>query len=173
MRLLLTIAAGLWTFSGAVAFAQNQQTPQPSPCQGDQYRAFDFWLGEWDVFTPNGQKAGVNKITSEEQGCLILERWTSAAGGTGQSYNYYDPGMKKWRQIWVNRDITIDYSGGLNDAGKMTLEGEIAYRNGTTAPFKGVWTLQNDGTIRQHFEQYNAQSDEWQAWFTGIYKKRE
>jgi tetratricopeptide (TPR) repeat protein len=25
------------------------------PCSGAEYRQFDFWLGEWDVFNPNGQ----------------------------------------------------------------------------------------------------------------------
>ena len=35
----------------------------------------DFWVGEWDV-TNEGSKAGVNRITKEEAGCLIHEQWT-------------------------------------------------------------------------------------------------
>jgi len=154
------------------AVAQDQQAPPP-PCQDEIYRAFDFWLGTWDVTTPSGQTAGVNVISEQENGCLILEEWTSAGGGTGQSYNFYDPGMKKWRQVWVSGGATIDYAGGLNDAGEMVLEGEISNRNGSTAPFRGTWTLQDDGTVKQHFQQYNPETEEWADWFIGIYKKRE
>ena len=53
----------------------------------------------------------------------------------------------------------------------MALEGEIAYRNGTKAPFRGVWTLQEDGSVRQHFTQYDAEADTWNDWFIGIYKR--
>lgn len=150
--------------------AQQTQTPPPPPCQEDVYRDFDFWLGDWEV-TSNGQLAGHNKISSQENGCLILEEWASAGGGTGQSYNYYDPGMKKWRQIWVSGFGTIDYAGGLNDDGEMVLEGEVAYRNGTTAPFKGIWTLNEDGSVTQHFQQYDAKKEEWVDWFIGVYTK--
>jgi hypothetical protein len=166
------------SFLGAAAIlvsstliTQTQQTPPPLPCQTEVYRAFDFWLGDWEV-TSNGQTAGRNVITSEENGCLILEKWTSASGNTGQSYNFYDPAMKKWRQVWVSGGATIDYSGGLNDAGEMVLEGEIAYRNGNTAPFRGTWTLQDDGTVKQYFQQYNAETEAWDDWFTGIYTKK-
>ena len=159
------------------ASTTEQPTPPPPPCTEEVYRAFDFWLGDWEVYGVNaegevGDKAGDNIITSEEGGCMLLEKWTSASGGTGQSYNYYDPGLKKWRQIWVSSAATIDYAGGLNDEGEMALEGEIAYRNGNTAQFKGLWTPLPDGTVRQHFEQYNAETKEWSPWFTGLYKRR-
>ena len=153
--------------TGAVA-----QTAAPPNCEGAPYRDFDFWVGEWDVFTPDGKKAGENLITLEENECLILERWTSVSGGTGQSYNYYDLAAQNWRQVWVSAAATIDYTGGLNDAGAMALEGEIAYRNGTTAPFRGVWTALADGSVRQDFEQYNAATEEWAPWFTGVYKRK-
>lgn len=166
---IIALGAGLVM---APAVAQNQQPPPP-PCQEEIYRAFDFWLGTWDVTTPSGQTAGVNVISERENGCLILEEWTSAGGGTGQSYNFYDPGMKKWRQIWVSGGATIDYAGGLNDAGEMILEGEISNRNGSTAPFRGTWTLQDDGTVKQHFQQYNPETEEWADWFIGIYAKRD
>lgn len=166
----LLIAAIFGAFAAApAAFAQ---TGAPPPCEGEIYRAFDFWLGEWEV-TANGKRAGHNSITSAEKGCLIIERWTGAGGGTGQSYNYYDPGLEKWRQIWVAAGATIDYSGGLNENGEMVLEGEIAYRDGRTAPFRGTWTPQDDGTVRQHFQEYDPDKEEWADWFTGVYVKGE
>jgi len=146
------------------------QTPPPPPCQADIYHAFDFWLGDWSV-TAGGQVAGENSITAHEGGCLLIENWTGAGGSTGQSYNFYDPGADKWRQLWVSGGSVIDYSGGLDDSGAMVLNGEIAYRNGKTFPFKGTWTLLEDGTVKQHFQQYNPEKDEWADWFVGIYTK--
>ena len=181
-KILRLNAAAIATAITLPAIAQDapstEQATPPPPCTEKVYRAFDFWLGNWEVYGVNadgevGDKAGDNIITSEEGGCMLLEKWTSVSGGTGQSYNYYDPGLKKWRQIWVSSAATIDYAGGLNDEGEMVLKGEIAYRNSTVAPFKGIWTALPDGSVRQHFEQYNIETKEWAPWFTGLYKRQE
>jgi len=174
MRTVFFIAVSILAASCATAqeATSQAQTPPPPPCQPEIYRAFDFWVGDWEVFDHNDQKAGENKISIQENGCLLLEEWTSIQGGTGQSYNFYDPGMEKWRQIWVSGGATIDYAGGLNADGAMVLEGKIAYRTGKTAPFKGTWTLQEDGSVHQHFKQYDTEKKEWADWFYGIYKKK-
>lgn len=142
-------------------------------CEDELYRQFDFWVGTWDVAQPDGTYAGRNVITMEEGGCLLVERWVGAQGGTGQSYNYVDRDTGQWRQIWVSAGFTIDYSGGLNMAGAMALEGRIGYA--LAAPnnsrFRGTWTLREDGTVEQFFEQFNEKTDEWTPWFTGIYSK--
>ena len=153
--------------------ASEDETPPP-PCSSEAYHQFDFWLGDWTVTATNGQFAGDNKITREEGGCLILERWTSVNGTTGQSYNYYNPARAKWHQVWVSPGVFIDYEGGLTERGSMRLEGLITYAaTSTTAPFMGEWTPNPDGTVTQHFEQYNTENEEWAVWFTGLYTKQD
>lgn len=164
---LAAVLAGTMLAPGAASAQTNQPPP---PCTDDIYRAFDFWAGEWEVFNPQGKRAGHNSITVEENGCLLVEHWKGGGGGTGQSYNFVDQATGEWRQVWVSAGATIDYSGGLNDAGEMALEGQISYRNGKKAPFRGTWTLQDDGSVRQHFQQYDAQTQTWSDWFVGIYK---
>ena len=154
--------------------AQDEVTPPPGPCEGDAYHQFDFWLGNWEVSDAEGIVQGVNSITREEGGCMLLERWTSTAGNTGQSYNFYNPATEEWRQLWISQGLIIDYAGGLTDTGSMRLEGTITNHNGpVTAPFTGEWTLNEDGSVTQHFEQYSAEKDEWIVWFTGIYRRAE
>ncbi len=157
-----------------VAHAQDAETPPP-PCSGEEFHQFDFWLGEWEVIAePNQTIAGFNTITREENGCLILERWESINGGTGQSYNFYNPATEKWRQVWVSQGAMIDYEGGLTETGSMKLEGTITYvGSGLQANFTGEWTLNEDGTVTQHFEQYDAETEQWTPWFTGLYTKIE
>lgn len=141
---------------------------------------FDFWLGEWDVqpFT-GGAKAGENTITKIENGCAVEERWTDINGVTGRSLNYYIPATQQWRQIWVSSGAySLDIVGGLNGRA-MVLEGTIHYYPGgaggpdaKSAPIRGIWTPQEDGSVRQFFEQYNAETDEWQVWFDGRYVRK-
>lgn len=167
--LILSVVSGL--FGCATAQTPPDQTPRT--CASEAHRAFDFWLGTWEVTDSSGNVAGHNVITAEEDGCLLVERWTSASGGTGQSYNFLDPSTGKWRQLWVSKGGVIDYSGGLTETQSMKLEGEITYQSsGQTTPFTGEWTLNDDGTVTQHFEQYNAETDSWDEWFTGLYVRK-
>lgn len=152
--------------------AQTTPPPKPPACEDGIYRQFDFWAGDWEVFSPDGKKAGENSISIEENGCLLVERWTGAGGGTGQSYNFVDNEDGKWRQLWVSAGATIDYDGGLNDRGEMVLEGTIAYRNGRKAAFRGTWTLNDDGSVTQRFEEFSDENKAWGDWFTGIYKRK-
>lgn len=166
----LMIAAGL-ALAAAPAAAQGQQ-----PCTDPVFDDFNFWVGEWDVTGADGKFAGTNSITKEEYGCLLVERWKNAGGITGQSYNFVDLLTGKWRQVWVSAGATIDYAGGLNDKGAMVLEGVIGYGAGVAgngAKFRGTWTPNADGTVTQHFQQFDPSKEEWTDWFIGTYKRRE
>lgn len=174
----LIVSAALALNATSVFAGDNPTEPETGinpACAEAPFRDFDFWLGTWDVKTVQGQVAGINRITSEEGGCLIVERWSGAGGGTGQSYNYVDRDTGNWRQVWVSSAFTIDYSGGLDETGAMVLEGRIAYSANpeNNGPFRGKWTLREDGTVEQAFHQQNPKNGEWMPWFTGIYTKIE
>ncbi len=69
---------------------------------------------------------------------------------------------------------SIDYTGGLNAAGEMVLTGEIhGYRAARSSPFRGTWSLNADGSVRQFFEQYDAEEEAWKVWFDGKYVPKE
>lgn len=148
---------------------------QAYPCEHDErFRAFDFWLGEWDVHVASGQQAGQNRISSEQRGCYLAEAWTSATGGTGHSINYFDEAAGEWVQIWNDAGGNqIQIRGGLTDEG-MLLVGTIHYvATDTTAPFRGLWTPLDDGRVRQFFEQSNDNGETWVPWFEGFYSRRD
>ncbi|WP_262691794.1 hypothetical protein [Kordiimonas aestuarii] len=160
------------TFNSVPAPAQ-QAAPPPSPCKTDEaFKGFDFWVGEWKVSgRANGKYAGNNSITKIEGDCALYESWNGQGGSTGKSVNYYNPITKKWRQLWVSGGAySLDIEGGLSD-GSMVMEGTIwYYTSGATAPFRGTWTPNDDGSVRQFFEQYDAEKKEWQPWFDGLYE---
>ena len=184
------------------------------PCSDSAYRQWDFWVGQWRVESLDGVHQGNNHISRAEHGCLLIENWRSAQGSTGQSYNFYNPVEKLWRQVWVSQGAIIDYSGGLTDTGAMRLEGTISYQlpprqrpapptkplskptPGSTqqpaakansaeansveskpklpqrARFMGLWTPQADGNVLQELKQWDAASQTWKVWFTGLYVKQ-
>jgi hypothetical protein len=160
-------------------FAQDAQTPPPQqpvfPCEDDeQFSEFDFWVGKWDVHIADGTLVGENLIKKAERGCVLVENWKSARGGTGMSINYFDKTTNEWVQIWNDASGSqINIRGGITSEG-MLLEGTIHYvANGTTAPFRGLWTLLPDGRVRQFFEQSNDGGESWQGWFEGFYSRKE
>lgn len=177
IRLTASAILGVWLSSALPGVAQSDDASAPSqtpaPCAAPIYGEFDFWVGTWDVTDLNGNLQGRNVISREESGCMVLERWTSATGGTGQSYNYVDPVSGLWRQVWLSAAANIDYAGGKTSAGGMRLEGEITYRNGSVFPFRGEWVPGSDGTVLQTFQQYNPETQNWDQWFTGIYTRVE
>ena len=165
----LMIVLGFVVSSG---FATAQTTPPPLPdCTSNAapYRDLDFWVGVWDTTDEAGNPVGVNTITKEEGGCLLVETWTGRDGVTGRSLNFVDPDTGMWRQVWMNRDVLIDYTGGVSKSGAVGLKGEIIYtHSGENYPFIGTMQLNGDGTLTRTFKQFDPFKDDWQPWFTAI-----
>ncbi len=148
------------------------QAPQ-FPCEeDDRFAQFDFWVGNWDVHVANGTFAGHNVITSPNRGCVLLETWTGASGTGGTSINYLDHETGEWVQVWNDSSGSqINIRGGMTEEG-MFLVGTIHYvASDTTLPFRGLWTPLPDGRVRQFFEQYDPDNEEWVTWFEGFYTR--
>lgn len=140
------------------------------PCAGPEHRQFDFWLGTWQVHTPDGKLAGSNRITREYGGCVLHERYQTPAGFSGESLNVYDAGRKRWHQTWVDNSGTLLLlEGGLRD-GTMVLEGETTGTDGTVTRHRISWTPNADGSVRQHWESTDA-AGAWTTTFDGTYTR--
>lgn len=87
-------------------------------------KQLDFWVGEWDV-QANGATVGTSIIEKLHDGCLIVENWIGRSGATGKSLNFYNPVLKKWRQVYVANDLTIWEMSGEYSDGAMRYEGEV------------------------------------------------
>jgi hypothetical protein len=143
------------------------------PCSHQpQYRQFDFWVGTWDVFNPQGQKAGTNRIEKSLDGCLVTENWSSAGGDHGSSMNYYDPQLGKWVQVWVDGGGGIIQVSGEFREGAMRFEGRHTLSNGTTKRYRMTFTPKKDGIVRQFIEESVNDGKTWYVWFDGTYVKQ-
>jgi hypothetical protein len=146
---------------------------KPMVCSDPRHREFDFWAGSWRVHGAGKNLAGHSTVSIEQEGCVLVERWRSAKGGTGQSLNYYDPVLQKWKQRWVGLGLILEMNGGMEN-GAMVLEGPLHYvQQKRTALLRGTWAVLPDGRLRQHFVESADGGKTWTEWFDGYYSRDE
>jgi len=140
-------------------------------CDSASFRQFDFWLGEWQVHTPDGKLAGTNRIERQYDGCVIHEHYTTGRGYSGESLNIYDEPRKLWHQTWVdNSGMLLSIEGQWID-GKMVLQGESTGSDGVITRHRISWTPNADGSVRQLWESTDAKGA-WSVAFDGLYTKK-
>ena len=149
--------------------AASAQPPARPPVNHD----FDFWAGDWEVFSRDGRLIGLNKVELVAGGYGLLENW-AAVGATqnGKSLNSYNPATGQWQQYWVGSGgQTAEYKGGLVD-GKMVMIAESVTPRGAKYLTRGTWTPNPDGTVRQQFEISTDEGKTWQGTFDGLYRRK-
>jgi hypothetical protein len=151
-----------------VSLLSAQTPPAPPP----ESRQFDFWIGDWEVFSSDGKKQGENRIERMADGWGLLENWTAANGTTGKSLNTWTPRTKRWQQFWVSAGGALELAGGLNDKGEMVLEGRFTRRDGQEQVNRITWTPNPDDTVRQHWQSSSDGGATWTTSFDGLYRKR-
>jgi tetratricopeptide (TPR) repeat protein len=74
------------------------------PCRTrKESRMFDFWVGEWEVKTAQGQVAGQSSVQLLLEGCALLENWTDGQNGQGKSLNSDNTDKQMWQQFWTDQ----------------------------------------------------------------------
>lgn len=144
--------------------------PSSGVCQAPEHAQFDFWLGEWEVYSVKGNRAGHNTITRTHGGCVVVEQWNGSGGVTGSSFNIYTPATGKWHQLWVDSGGTLLQLEGEFRDGSMRLQGAGLTPQGRMTS-RITWTKRPDGTVRQVWETSTDDGKTWQASFDGTYRK--
>lgn len=170
--LLLSLA-----LSGSMPMANAAQAPQaPQTCEKrTESRQFDFWIGEWDVYDPQGQHIGHSRVEKLLAGCVIQENWTNVPdnGGGGKSWNYFDVADAHWHQFWLDATgaSPARLSGGVIE-GAMVLEGPARRPNANGVTPTTRLTFRRTGDkVRQIWEQSTDAGKTWTTVFDGEYRR--
>jgi Tetratricopeptide repeat len=140
------------------------------PCAADaRHRVFDFWVGDWDVFSGT-QQVGHNRIERLLDGCLLMENWTGAYGSSGKSVNYFDPASGKWKQNWVDENGGIVWYEGEVKDGVMHFSGENIAPDGKRKLARVELAPQPDGTVHHKIETSADGGKTWTVAFDAIYR---
>jgi hypothetical protein len=152
---------------GGSAIAQGASPP----CSSEPHRAFDFWLGEWKVYAPDGKLAGTNSIKREHGNCVLHERYDNGRGYSGESLNIYDGAREVWHQTWVDSSgLLLLLEGGIRE-GRMVLEGQTTGADGIVTKHRITWTPNPDGSVRQFWESTDKDG-KWAIAFDGRYQRQ-
>lgn len=144
-------------------------------CTDNEYRHFDFWLGEWDVTAAgSAQPTAASRISSKQDGCVVLEEYSVGTAFTGMSINFYDSAKETWHQTWMsNAGGSVYLEGALNDDGAMVLTDKdlpISKVSGTIN--RVTWTANEDGSVRQFWESSTDDGESWSVAFDGLYQPK-
>lgn len=178
-RCVLTGLSIAMLFNAAFACAQtappsaatvSSPVPPAKPCVASEHRQFDFWIGDWEVTSPNGKPAGTNVIKPILGGCVLHENWRGQAGFGGQSFNTYDAKRKIWHQTWVDGTGGLLMLEGRFENGAMTLSDKgMPGKPDANAINEIAWTLLADGAVRQLWRTSADGGKNWTTSFDGKY----
>lgn len=141
-------------------------------CCTPEHAQFDFWVGDWEVFNEKGEKVGENLIEKLEDNCILSENWTGENGGSGKSFNYYDPENETWNQLWISNTGNILKLKGKAFENEMILKSEISEGEKGEYYNQITWTKNPDGSVTQLWEIYDKRGNLLNNAFKGIYRKR-
>jgi tetratricopeptide (TPR) repeat protein len=140
------------------------------PCEHQpRYRAFDFWVGDWDVFQGT-QQVGHNRIEKVLDGCALQENWTSGYGNQGRSLNYFDPASGKWKQNWVDDGGSVVWYEGEIVDGAMHFHGENVQPDGKKSLARVLLAPLPDGAVHHVIERSDDGGKTWSKGFDAIYR---
>ena len=152
--------------------APGEGQPGAPDCTSPDHRAFDFWVGEWDVYDASGRLVAENIISLEMNDCVIHESYTNRQGYHGESFNVFDRTRGVWHQTWVDQNgALLRLEGGLRGGDKV-LGGATLRPDGTEALNRITWTPADDGSVRQLWEATVDGGTSWTTVFDGTYRRR-
>ncbi len=149
------------------------QNNNPCSCCTENYRAFDFWIGDWTVTNTEGKTIGTNKIVKMQNGCVLQENWiASNKTNTGTSYNFFDVSDGTWNQVWVsNTGYVLRLKGNINADGSMVLRSKLVESTNGNYYNQITWSKNDDGSVTQRWVILNEEDEIIRTDFEGIYKK--
>lgn len=141
-------------------------------CDSDEHRQFDFWLGEWTVYTADGKVAGQNRITLKHNGCVLHEHYVTERGYEGESFNAFDATRGVWHQTWIDNAGTLLLLEGGVEEGDMLLTGVGVDAEGRAVTHRIRWSRIGTDRVRQLWQSRAASDEEWAVLFDGDYRRR-
>lgn len=153
----------------SIIWGQGKNT---NPCSTVEYKQFDFWLGNWDVYNTDGKLIGTNLIKQMPNACAIQENWVSKSSKSkGTSYNYYNKTDNTWNQVWIdNTGFSLNLKGSYKN-NAMILNSELINSEKGKYYNQIIWKKNADNSITQTWNYINEDHKKIKEVFKGIYKK--
>lgn len=141
-----------------------------SACDSPAYHAYDFFVGNWDVYRTDGRRFASDVVTKEMDGCAILERWDHKKE-QGVGYSAYDVQQNRWIQDFFQNDGTVLTFVGHAVPDGMLFEGVDVPKPGVLERNRVLFRRRDDG-----FEEFWTTSIDgghsWKTVFDAFFRRR-
>jgi tetratricopeptide (TPR) repeat protein len=162
-------------YRGDARFAMAAQAVHraAAPCEFQPASTrFDFWVGEWDVTTPQGAHAGSSSVQKILGGCVVFENWTAASGAPGKSLNAYNSGLKMWQQFWTSASGNVtEYRHSTWVDGSLQFVAHVPDVDSPTE-LRMTFTPVDSNTVRQFGELSTDSGKTWKSSFDLYYHRK-
>ncbi len=167
----------LASLKGDPGFAAVQEKARRAakPCAyRPEARQFDFWVGEWDVVTAQGnQPAGSSSVQLILGDCVLFENWTATLGGSGKSFNIFNAVRGRWEQTWVtDRGNVTEYRDGQLRGNALTMVADAPQPDGTHQLQRMTFENLGPDRVRQSGDTSNDGGTTWTPSFDLTYLRK-
>jgi len=176
-RLKAGVVLTVVLFAGLIGLAAHPvpsgESAKSDSCVAPEYRQFDFWIGDWDVFDVDNASTKVACIRVDRilDGCVLREDYQGTDSLKGQSFSLYDAPRKVWRQSWVtNRGRSLVLEGKLQ-GDEMVLAGAYKSASGEETLVRGIWKPVS-GNVRERAVTSTDDGRTWKPWFDLLFRPR-
>lgn len=141
-------------------------------CCTSEHQNFNFWLGDWNVYS-NDKLAGTNSIILAQDSCLLIENWVGSGATTGTSMNFFNSVEKNWNQLWIDSNGNIlKLKGNFYGKSMVLISDPSVNSSGNIVLNRIKWTPNDDGTVRQLWEGSKDGGQNWSIIFDGNYVRK-
>lgn len=143
----------------------EQARKNETPCiYAPESRQFDFWVGDWEVHdnTQNQLVVGSSHVERILNQCVIFENWTGSFGGSGKSFNAWNPELACWQQNWMDdKGGVTNFTDGHWDGTKLVFVADKKDSNGKPVKNRLSFFALGPDQVRQFSEQSRDGGTTW------------
>ena len=155
-------------YRAALEKMKDSAEPCRNPSRHPEYRQFDFWVGDWDVYGVSGALSGHNRVDLILGNCVIAENWTSSFGGEGKSFSKYNPNLKRWEQYWVDETGDTTFFYGQREGENLVFHSSTPVQSGPTER-RLTFTPVSPDRVRQFSQMSSDGGKTWQTEYDLMY----
>ena len=174
IALLIVFLSGLHSFQPSPRPLLAAQSPAPRSCATSEYRQFDFWIGDWDVFDTNRPTTPVAHVKVDRilDGCVVRENYQDTEGLNGQSFSIYDATRRVWHQTWMTSRVRLLTIEGGVQADQIVLTGSDKSPDGQDRLVRGIWKPSGRNISEVAFTSTDRGKN-WKLWFDLVFRPRD
>ena len=163
--------------ASSIASAATQNAAQSDAdafnCRAVEHSEFDFLVGSWSIRYDDEEPFAEFEIEKSPDGCTLHGVGKYTDGDTRSFFGFYDPGARRWKQLWISGGFALDVQSVATDSQSRRLVGTLYL--GTDWPALSAQLThepQADGTIREYLPVSTDGGKNWTSGRSAVWSRK-